>query len=139
VVELVASSAPALPAWNWNPDLSAELIDELPVLAVAATQLRGTTRITGAAELRVKESDRIEAMEHGLWAMGARIRERHDGWEISGPTRLVGARVSSFGDHRVAMALGVAGLLADGVTEIDGAEAAAVSYPAFWKDLQSLC
>jgi 3-phosphoshikimate 1-carboxyvinyltransferase len=124
--------------WAWSDRLSAELIDELPVLAVAATQLAGRTVISGAAELRVKESDRIAAMTAGLKAMGARIEEREDGWEIEGPVRLQGARVDSAGDHRVAMALAVAGLLAEGVTEIDRAECVAVSYPAFWDDLESL-
>ncbi len=139
VADLEVRTSPALPAWHWDPQWSAALIDELPVLAVAATQLRGTTRIAGAAELRVKESDRIAAMVNGLWAMGAQIREREDGWEITGPTSLTGARVSAFGDHRVAMALAVAGLLAGGTTEIEGAEHAAISYPSFWRDLESLC
>jgi 3-phosphoshikimate 1-carboxyvinyltransferase len=116
----------------------AALIDELPVLAVAGAVLPGTTRITGAGELRVKESDRIRAMAVGLAAMGAQVRELPDGWEIRGPRRLQGARVDSFGDHRVAMALAVAGLLADGVTEIEGGECVAISYPGFWEALESL-
>jgi len=125
--------------WQWSDHLSAELIDELPVLAVAATQLGGRTVISGAGELRVKESDRIAAMAAGLAALGATIRELPDGWEIDGPVRLRGARVDSFGDHRVAMALAVAGLLAEGETEVEGAECVAVSYPRFWDDLGSLC
>ena len=125
--------------WTWSDRLSAELIDELPVLAVAATQLAGRTVISGAAELRVKESDRIAAMTAGLRAMGARIEEREDGWEIEGPVRLRGARVESGGDHRIAMALAVAGLLAEGETEVLGAECVAISYPRFWDDLESLC
>ncbi|TME19129.1 MAG: 3-phosphoshikimate 1-carboxyvinyltransferase [Chloroflexi bacterium] len=139
VADLQVGTIPAAPAWDWDASWSAALIDELPVLAVAATQLRGTTRIAGAAELRVKESDRIAAMAKGLGAMGAQIREREDGWEITGPTVLTGARVSAFDDHRVAMALAVAGLLAGGTTEIEGAEHAAISYPNFWRDLESLC
>lgn len=118
---------------------AAELIDELPVLAVAATQLPGTSLITGAAELRVKESDRIAAMAAGLSAMGADITELPDGWEIRGPRRLEAAGVSSQGDHRVAMALAVAGLLAGGQTEIEGAECVEISYPGFWDDLEALC
>ena len=125
--------------WQWSDHLSAELIDELPVLAVAATQLGGRTVISGAGELRVKESDRIAAMAAGLAALGATIRELPDGWEIDGPVRLRGARVDSFGDHRVAMALAVAGLLAEGETEVEGADCVAVSYPRFWDDLGSLC
>jgi 3-phosphoshikimate 1-carboxyvinyltransferase len=125
--------------WRWSDRLSAELIDELPVLAVAATQLDGRTVITGARELRVKESDRIASMAAGLVAMGARIEELPDGWDITGPVKLKGARVSSEGDHRVAMALAVAGLLAEGETEVEGAESVAISYPSFWEDLESLC
>jgi 3-phosphoshikimate 1-carboxyvinyltransferase len=118
---------------------AAALIDELPVLAVAATQLPGTSRITGAAELRVKESDRIAAIAAGLNAMGARVTELTDGWEIQGPSPLEGVRIDSRGDHRVAMALAMAGLLADGTTEIDGAECAAISDPGFWDQLAALC
>jgi 3-phosphoshikimate 1-carboxyvinyltransferase len=118
---------------------TAWLIDELPALAVAATQLPGRSRITDASELRVKESDRISAVAAGLRAMGARVRELDDGWEVDGPTPLHGARVTSRGDHRIAMALGVAGLLADGETVIDGADAASISYPDFWKHLEALC
>jgi 3-phosphoshikimate 1-carboxyvinyltransferase len=117
----------------------AELIDELPVLAVAAAVLPGTSRISGAGELRVKESDRVTAMAAGLAAMGADVTELTDGWEIRGPRHLEGARVASFGDHRVAMALAVAGLLADGETEIEDAECVAISYPGFWDQLESLC
>jgi 3-phosphoshikimate 1-carboxyvinyltransferase len=116
-----------------------ELIDELPVLAVAAAYLPGTSRITGAGELRVKECDRISAMTAGLSAMGADVTELDDGWEIRGPRFLEGARVSSFGDHRVAMALAVAGLLADGTTEIEDADCVDISYPAFWDHLEALC
>ena len=136
---LQAASLTGLRPWAWSEKLSAELIDELPVLAVAATQLAGRTLISGAAELRVKESDRIAAMAAGLNAMGASILEREDGWELVGPTRLRGASVDSAGDHRVAMALAVAGLLAEGETEIEGAECVAISYPGFWDDLAALC
>jgi 3-phosphoshikimate 1-carboxyvinyltransferase len=135
---LHAASLRGLKPWAWSDRLSAELIDELPVLAVAATQLAGRTVISGARELRVKESDRIAAMTAGLAAMGAAIEEREDGWAIDGPVRLRGAAVASLGDHRVAMALAVAGLLAEGDTEVAGAECVAVSYPAFWDDLESL-
>jgi 3-phosphoshikimate 1-carboxyvinyltransferase len=117
---------------------AAEMIDELPVLAVAATQMPGTSVISGAAELRVKESDRLYAMEEGLRAMGADITASEDGWVINGPRYLEGARVNSAGDHRVAMALAIAGLMADGKTEIDGAECVDISYPGFFDDLEAL-
>jgi 3-phosphoshikimate 1-carboxyvinyltransferase len=119
--------------------MAAEMIDELPVLAVAATQMPGQSVISGAAELRVKESNRIAAMEEGLAAMGADITAVDDGWVINGPRRLEGARVSAHGDHRVAMALAVAGLIADGRTEIDGAECVEISYPNFFDHLEYLC
>lgn len=119
-------------------DLAAQMIDELPVLAVAATQITGRSEISGASELRVKESDRIYAMEEGLRAMGADITASADGWVINGPRYLEGARVDSAGDHRIAMALAVAGLIADGKTEIDGAECVDISYPDFFDDLENL-
>jgi len=117
---------------------AAEMIDELPVLAVVATQIAGTSVIAGARELRVKESDRVDAMEAGLAAMGADIEAQDDGWVINGPRRLEGARVDSRGDHRVAMALAVAALIADGKTEIEGAECVDISYPAFFDHLEYL-
>ncbi len=117
---------------------SAAMIDELPVLAVAATQLPGVSRIAGARELRVKESNRIDAMAEGLAAMGADIKSHDDGWEIVGPSRLEGARVRSRGDHRVAMAFAVAGLIAKGETTIEGAECASISYPGFFEQLDEL-
>jgi 3-phosphoshikimate 1-carboxyvinyltransferase len=119
-------------------DSAAGMIDELPVLAVAATQLPGVSRISGAQELRVKESNRIEAMATELTAMGADITALEDGWEIRGPSRLEGARVRSHGDHRVAMALAVAGLVARGETVIEDAECASISYPGFFEQLDSL-
>jgi 3-phosphoshikimate 1-carboxyvinyltransferase len=118
--------------------LAAQMIDELPVLAVAATQANGTSVISGASELRIKESDRIYAMEEGLRAMGADIAASEDGWVINGPRFLEGARVDSGGDHRIAMALAVAGLVADGETEIQGVECVEISYPGFFDDLEAL-
>ncbi|QZA33786.1 3-phosphoshikimate 1-carboxyvinyltransferase [Hydrogenibacillus sp. N12] len=118
------------------------LIDELPVIAVLATQARGRTVIRDAAELRVKETDRIAHVVEGLRAMGARVEARDDGMVIEGPTPLRPARVHARGDHRLAMAFAVAGLLArpdgDGATEIVGAEAVQVSYPGFFADLARL-
>ena len=109
------------------------LIDELPLLALAATQADGTTVIRDAQELRVKESDRIAATVRQLTRLGARLEERPDGMVVYGRRQLVGGAVRSDGDHRLAMTLGVAGLLASGTTVVDGAEAVDVSYPAFWK------
>ena len=139
VADLEVSSFAGQTAIQVGVDMAAEMIDELPVLAVAATQMPGRSVIGGARELRVKESNRIAAMEEGLAAMGADITSRDDGWIINGPCRLEGARVSSYGDHRVAMALAVAGLLAEGKTEIDGAECVEISYPGFFDDLEYLC
>ena len=139
VADLEVTGAAGLRSLRVNGDMAAEMIDELPVLAVAATQLPGRTVISGAAELRVKESNRIDAMEEGLVAMGADVTAVEDGWVINGPRHLEGARVSSRGDHRVAMALAVAALIADGTTEIDGAECVEISYPDFFDHLEYLC
>ena len=119
-------------------DAAAEMIDELPVLAVAATQLPGTSRISGARELRVKESDRIAAMAESLSAMGADITATDDGWIIQGPRPLEGARVHAHADHRIAMAMAVAGMIADGDTDVEGAECVEISYPGFFDQLDAL-
>ena len=112
------------------------LIDELPLLALAATQADGTTVIRDAQELRVKESDRIATTVRQLTSMGARLEERPDGMLVYGRQQLEGATVQSSGDHRLAMTLGVAGVLAHGTTNIEGAEAVDVSYPGFWRALE---
>ena len=139
VADLEVATSPADQPFSVDGGEAPLLIDELPVLAVAAALLPGVSRITGARELRVKESDRVAAMAEGLGAMGADVRELEDGWEIHGPRDLEGARVSSRGDHRVAMALAVAGLLASGETTIDDADCVAISYPGFWDDVDRLC
>src|SRR5438270_10232457 len=113
-----------------------QLIDELPVLAVAGALANGTTIIRHAHELRVKETDRIAAIAHNLRAMGVQVIELNDGLEIHGPAPLRGARLSSFGDHRIAMAFAVAGLFADGETIIQDAECVMESYPGFEKALE---
>jgi 3-phosphoshikimate 1-carboxyvinyltransferase len=112
------------------------LIDEIPVLAVAAAVADGRTVIADAAELRVKETDRLAAIAGNLAAMGARIEERPDGLVIEGGNALRGAEVASFGDHRIAMASGVAALVARGETTIHEASCADVSYPGFWQVLE---
>jgi 3-phosphoshikimate 1-carboxyvinyltransferase len=140
VADLEVGTAETLRAFEVGGAEVASLIDELPVLAVAAVVLPGTTRITGAGELAVKETDRLVAMAKGLTAMGASIRVLDgEGWEIQGPRKLHGARVDSFGDHRVAMALAVAGLLAEGETLVENAECVEISYPGFWDQLEALC
>src|SRR5437764_2039956 len=108
-----------------------QLIDELPILAVAGALANGTTIIRHAQELRVKESDRIAAIAHNLRTMGAQVAEMTDGLEIHGPAALHGARVASFGDHRVAMAFAIAGLFADGETIVQDADCVRESYPGF--------
>ncbi|HZS19126.1 MAG TPA: 3-phosphoshikimate 1-carboxyvinyltransferase [Candidatus Udaeobacter sp.] len=108
-----------------------QLIDELPVLAVAGALADGKTIIRHAEELRVKESDRIAAIAHNLQAMGVQVAEMSDGLEILGPAPLHGARLPSFGDHRIAMAFAVAGLFAEGETVIQEAECIRESYPGF--------
>jgi len=112
------------------------LIDEIPVLSVAAACASGRTEIRDAEELRVKETDRLHAMAQNLQALGADVQEREDGLIIEGTgPDLLGGSVKSFGDHRIAMSMGVAGLVAHGTTSISDAECARVSYPGFWSEL----
>ena len=113
-------------------------IDELPLLAVVATQAEGETVVRGAGELRVKESDRIAAIVSSVAAMGGDITELDDGFIVRGPTRLRGAKVSTCGDHRIAMAMAVAALLAEGPTTLDDASVVEISYPDFFTDLSTL-
>ena len=116
------------------------LIDELPIIALAATQAKGITKVFGAGELRVKETDRIKAVYLALSKMGADITETEDGFIINGQAgALKGANVSSFGDHRIAMMAAVAGLITDGEVEIDDTACVAVSFPNFFEVIKSLC
>ncbi|MDX2064987.1 MAG: 3-phosphoshikimate 1-carboxyvinyltransferase [Fimbriimonadaceae bacterium] len=114
------------------------LIDEIPVLAVLATQCEGETLIRDASELRVKESDRIAVVADGLARMGATIDARPDGFRIIGPTPLSGTTVDAAGDHRIGMAFSIAGLFARGETTIMNADSIATSYPSFFDDLTRL-
>jgi 3-phosphoshikimate 1-carboxyvinyltransferase len=114
------------------------LIDEVPALAVAAALARGTTEIRDAAELRVKESDRIAVLARELTRLGARVAERPDGLALEGVARLHGARVTSGGDHRIAMALAVAGLAADGETVVEDTACVATSFPRFAETINAL-
>jgi 3-phosphoshikimate 1-carboxyvinyltransferase len=125
--------APAIVA----PDEVPGIIDELPVLAALATH-GGELAVSGAQELRVKESDRISALVAGLRALGASIDERPDGFHVRGHVRLAGGEADAHGDHRLAMAFAIAALGASGATTLRGAGAAAVSYPEFFTVLESL-
>lgn len=111
------------------------VIDELPILAVAAALARGSTLISDAQELRVKETDRIAAVASNLRLMGVNVKEFDDGMEIEGGAALTGATLPSYGDHRIAMAFAVAGMFAEGQTVIEGSECIATSYPGFERDL----
>jgi 3-phosphoshikimate 1-carboxyvinyltransferase len=114
------------------------LIDEIPVLAVAAAAAEGRTVFTNAAELRVKESDRVETIAEGLGALGVAVDRLADGLAVTGKggSHWTGGPVDSHGDHRIAMAMAVAALAADGHTSIAGWEAVATSYPSFEEDLR---
>jgi 3-phosphoshikimate 1-carboxyvinyltransferase len=117
---------------------TAALIDEIPVLAATAPYTENGLEVRDAKELRVKESDRIASVATNLKKMGAEVEERADGLRIPGRQRLRGAELDSFGDHRIAMAFAIAALRAEGETMINGADAAGVSYPAFFENLKSI-
>jgi 3-phosphoshikimate 1-carboxyvinyltransferase len=137
VADIVARSS-TLRATEIAGDLIPRLVDEVPVLALAACFAHGTTVIKDASELRVKESDRLQATAKELNRMGAAVEELDDGLRITGGRLLVGASCRSYSDHRIAMTLGIAGLLAAGETTIASAETASISYPSFWTDLAAL-
>ena len=120
------------------PEEVPSMIDELPILAVVMALSEGVSRVRGAQELRVKESDRIRAVVENLRAMGVKAEEYEDGFEIEGVEVLKGASIKTFGDHRIAMAFSIAGLLAEGETIIDNPECVAISYPNFYKDLEGI-
>ena len=137
VADIVAESSDLI-ATEISGDIIPRVVDELPVLSLAACFARGTTTIANAEELRVKESDRISATVQSLQKLGGKIEETHDGMKISGNGRLTGATVESFGDHRIAMTNAIAGLIAQGETLIDEAESASVSYPDFWDTIEDI-
>ena len=115
------------------------LVDELPLVALLASHARGKSFVRGAAELRVKETDRIEAVTDGLRSFGAHVTSKPDGWEINGvPTRLKGGRIDARGDHRIAMLGAVAGLASREGVEIVGADTVAISFPGFFQLLESV-
>lgn len=136
------SSEPALKAEKlrgpFRGPLIGQLIDELPLLAVVGTQISGGIEIRDAGELRLKESDRISATVKNLRAMGAAVEEFEDGLTVAGPTSLRGANIDACGDHRIAMAFTIAALIAEGESEISGAECVGVSFPEFFNLLESI-
>ena len=128
----------SLEPFQFGEEIMPRLVDEVPILSVAACFCDGESRITGAAELRVKETDRLAVMARQLKHMGADIEEHPDGLTIRGGRPLKGAQLDSETDHRVAMSLAVAALMAKGDSTLAQSEAAAVSYPTFWNDLERL-
>lgn len=123
---------------NISGPMIPNIIDEIPILAVAATQAHGTTMIKNAEELRIKESDRISAIVNNLKRMGADVKEKKDGMTIKGPVQLKGAEVESYNDHRIAMAFSIAGLIADGETVVKNTDCVSVSFPDFYKTLEQI-
>lgn len=122
-----------------GPEMAVRTIDEYPILSVAASLAEGVTTISGAKELRYKESDRIAAMAQELRKLGVKIEEREDGLRIEGLRRFQGTQLRSYGDHRVAMALAVAGLSSEGGVEIDDAGCVDISFPGFFALLERIC
>jgi len=138
-VATVRVQAGELVATTVGADEVPRLVDELPLVALLASHARGETRVEGAGELRLKESDRIEAVADGLRAVGARIRTQPDGWLVAGvPARLRGGRIDACGDHRIAMLGAVAGLASREGVALEGAETAAISFPGFYELLESV-
>ena len=137
VADLLVQSHELRSTWVGD-SIVPRMIDEFPILALAATQAQGVTRVRDAAELRVKETDRIAAIVEALRALGAKIEARPDGFDVEGPTPLHGARVDSHGDHRIAMTLAIAGLLAEGETTVAGADCIADSFPGFAATIDAL-
>jgi 3-phosphoshikimate 1-carboxyvinyltransferase len=128
-----------LVATEVEPDEVPSLIDELPLFALAASMARGDSLVRGAAELRKKESDRIEAVTTALRRLGVRIRATEDGFTVRGvPARVKGGRMDSAGDHRVAILGAVAGLVSREGVQVGGAEAVSVSFPGFFERLESI-
>ncbi len=127
-----------LKAINIDKSLMPSMIDEFPILCVLASQADGVTEIRGAEELRVKESDRISAMAKELSKLGVEVSEYPDGIAIKGTEVLKGSRVSSYGDHRIAMSMAVAGLAAEGTTVIDDCDCVSISFPNFFDLLREI-
>jgi len=137
VADIVAKSS-SLRGINIFGEMIPKAIDELPIIAVAACYAEGTTKITDAGELRVKETDRIKSTVSELKKLGANIEELSDGMKIEGREQLTGSECTSWGDHRIAMSVAIAATCANGQTTIEDSNAAAVSYPQFFETLKSI-
>lgn len=139
VADLTVSGPSQLKPFAIAGELVPRLIDEIPILAVLATRADGVSTVQNAAELRVKESDRIEEVAKNLRAMGAEVETFEDGLSVQGPVDLRGATINAHGDHRIAMAFAIAALISgSGETKILGADSIATSYPGFQDDLRTL-
>jgi len=138
VADIFCKGQAGLKATTVTADMVPSLIDEFPILCIAAARAEGTTIIRGAEELRLKESDRIKAMATELSKMGVTLEEFPDGISITGSGTLRAAAVDSHGDHRIAMSMAVAGLLAEGTTTISNASAVAISFPDFFAGIRRL-
>ena len=138
VADIHCSGGAALKAVSITKEKIPALIDEFPILCVAATQAEGITAIRGAEELRVKESDRVRGMATELRKMGAEVEEFADGLNIKGGRPLKGSETESYGDHRIAMAMAIAGLVAEGTTTIHGVSSVNISFPGFFQHLRKL-
>jgi len=138
IADIHCSSGSGLKATDISKEEIPALIDEFPILCVAATQADGITTIRGAEELRVKESDRIRSMTSELRKMGAEVEEFPDGLSIKGRTALKGAVLDSYDDHRIAMALSIAGLISEGKTTINGMSSVNISFPGFFDIIRRL-
>ena len=137
LADLIVRSS-GLRAIDLSPADVAAAIDEIPILALAATAAAGTTRIRGVGELRHKESDRVAGIAEGLTALGARVRVEGDDIEIEGGRRLGGAVTETYDDHRLAMTFAIAGLIAEGETIVRRPASAAISYPGFFQQLEGV-
>jgi len=136
--DLVVTSRPLrseTPATILSGAIIPNIIDEIPILAVVATQVEGRVEVRDAGELRIKESDRIRTVADGIRSLGGHVEEFEDGFAIDGPQKLTGGRVASEGDHRIAMAFAIAALIAEGTSEIVDAYCASVSFPEFYETL----
>jgi len=127
-----------LSALNVSGNKISSIVDEIPILAILATQAKGKTEIRDAGELRIKECDRIHAICTNLNKMGADIQERDDGLIIHGPTPLTGTKIETFNDHRIAMAFSIAGLITLGQIQLDNPDCASISYPEFYSELEKV-
>jgi 3-phosphoshikimate 1-carboxyvinyltransferase len=138
VADICCKTAGSLRAVKIGREIMPSLIDEFPILCVLGTQADGVTEISGAEELRIKESDRIKAMATGMRKMGVEVREFKDGLGIKGNAKLKGASINSYGDHRIAMAFSVAALIAKSKTTINGISSVNISFPGFFKILKRI-